>query len=215
MDKISIPMCPLFGGSTDVIYMVMMHSILALLCSEVFGLSVGVAASVSPGSPLPSLAGSGAAEPVFSALPSPTSLHHYWNSTEPITRETSREQQELKLIQRSRAENELYSGTSDKEPSEIGTTSTRDKTIGPKVSLVRRFHCIRECGSKTAKNEDRTFSFDISSVSFLFSCVCWLLRSEVVLWSCSTEVFSVASPFVNLCTFSVILDSCGVDPKIS
>ena len=61
----------------------------------------------------------------------------------------------------------IYSGTSDKGPSEIGTTSlqrtlvaapckyfsvlfylrdrdnlsTRDKTISPKVSLVRRFHC--------------------------------------------------------------------------
>ena len=37
----------------------------------------------------------------------------------------------------------VYSGTSDKGPSEIGTTSlyTRDETISPKVSLVRRFHC--------------------------------------------------------------------------
>ena len=64
-----------------------------------------------------------------------------------------------------------YSGTSNKGPSEIGTTSlqrtlvaapcsyfsvlfylrdrdnlsTRDKTISPKVSLVRRFHCICVC----------------------------------------------------------------------
>lgn len=54
-----------------------------------------------------------------------------------------------------------------------------------------------------------TFSFEISRASFLFSAVCWLLRSEAVFCSCSAEAFSVASPFVSLCTFSVILDSCS------